>query len=107
VGTEYLLFLTSDDVPRITLCQGIARYSDVTAADRKFLETRQACCNDQCKCSPKYPEVKCFVRPCKSAKPPCKKAVKCLDNYCGGCNAEWFTTEDTPACVRKVIIQPV
>jgi hypothetical protein len=107
VGTEYLLYLTSDSVPTVGLCQGIQRYSDVTAVDRKFLETRQVCCNGQCKCSSKYQVFNCFVQPCKFAKPPCKDAVKCVDNYCGGCFAEWFTNEKTPACVGTVIIQPV
>jgi hypothetical protein len=99
VGAEYLFYLTSDSVPKVGLCQGIQRYNDVTAVDRKFLETRQVCCNGQCKCSSKYPVSKCFVQPCKLAKAPCKDAVKCVDNYCGGCNAEWFTTAKAPACV--------
>jgi hypothetical protein len=107
VGTEYLLYLTSDRVPAVNSCQGIQRYSDVTAADRRFLETRQVCCYGQCKCSPKCPVVNCFVQPCKFAKPPCEDAVKCVDNYCGGCNAEWFTDKDTPACVGTGIVQPV
>jgi hypothetical protein len=98
VGTEYLLFLTSDIVPTVGLCRGIQSYSDVSAADRKFLETRQVCCNGQCKCSSKYRVFNCFVQPCKFAKPPCKDAVKCVDNYCGGCFAEWFTNKNTPAC---------
>jgi hypothetical protein len=102
VGTEYLLYLTSDSVPKINSCQGIARYSDLTAADRKFLETREVCCHGRCKCSPKYSLVNCFVEPCKVSKPPCKEAVKCVDNYCGGCNAEWFTKDNYPACNPSV-----
>jgi hypothetical protein len=102
VGTEYLLYLTSDRVPKINLCQGIGRYSDVTAVDRKFLETREVCCNGQCKCSPKYKLVNCFVEPCKVSKAPCKEAVKCVNNYCGGCNAEWFTKDNYPACAPGV-----
>jgi hypothetical protein len=101
VGTEYLFYLTLDSVPIISTCQGIQRYSDVTAVDRQFLETREVCCNGQCKCSPKLPMVNCFVEPCKVSKAPCEEAVKCGDNYCGGCSAEWFTEDNYPACLRR------
>jgi hypothetical protein len=102
VGTEYLLLLSSDSVPRVGLCQGIQPYSTVTAADRKFLETRKVCCNGQCKCSAKYPLVNCVLEPCRVSKAPCSEAVKCVNSYCGGSNAEWFTKDNYTACLPVV-----
>ena len=46
--------------------------------------------------------MNCFRQPCgPPEKPPCKEAVKCLDNYCGGCLAEWFNKDGLPACKKK------
>jgi hypothetical protein len=50
------------------------------------------------RCPPGIPEVECFREPCFPLIPPCPEAVKCVDNYCGGCVAEWYKQDGSPAC---------
>ena len=34
--------------------------------------------------------VNCFVAPCDVSSCPAYPDATCIDNYCGGCNAEYF-----------------
>jgi hypothetical protein len=100
VGTGYLMYLSSAKVPEISSCQGIQKFSDVSASDLKFLRTRKVCCGTRCSCLPGTRRWNCYMEPCKlRPKPPCPNATKCVDNYCGGCLAEWFKTDGSPACM--------
>jgi hypothetical protein len=98
VGAEYLMFLKSTQSQHIGTCQGIQLFSELSAADRNFLNTRRVCCGSQCKCVRPYPTSRCFVEPCKFAKPPCADAVRC-SGVCGECRAEWFTKDGYLACL--------
>jgi hypothetical protein len=100
VGTSYLLYLSSDKVPGVSSCQGIQMFADVSTSDLKFLRTRKVCCGKRCSCLPGNREWNCYMEPCKSkVKPPCPDATKCVNNYCGGCFAEWLKEDGFPACV--------
>eukprot|EP00035_Acanthoeca_spectabilis_P009358 m.166034 g.166034 ORF g.166034 m.166034 type:complete len:825 (-) comp14698_c0_seq2:123-2597(-) len=47
-------------------------------------------------CAPGTPPVLCIARPCDVS--PCPLAPRgstCVDNYCGGCNAEWYAPNGT------------
>jgi hypothetical protein len=100
IGAEYLLYLSSAQVPKISLCQNIPRFSALSTSDLRFLRTRNVCCGGRCSCLPGTPRVYCYEQPCKSkGKPPCPTGTKCVDNYCGGCFAEWFKNDGSPACV--------
>jgi hypothetical protein len=100
VGTEHLMYLSSAQAQNINDCQGIQRFSDLSITDMKFLRTRKVCCGGQCSCLPGTPRLNCFVPPCNpNKKPPCQEADKCVSNFCGGCLAEWFQKDGSPACV--------
>lgn len=100
-GVTYLLPLKKTGRSRLSSCGLIRPVSRLTSSETAFLESRQICCHGKCSCGGglKSP-VNCFVAPCRFAKPPCADAEKCEDNYCGGCRAEWFTENGSPACVR-------
>jgi hypothetical protein len=51
-------------------------------------------------CPHGIPEVRCVQAPCRLARePPCPEAFKCVDNYCGGCNFDWYNENGSLACV--------
>lgn len=83
---------------RIGLCGFQTLLKNVNKEQRKFMLNRTLCCGDRCKCSNGKPFVNCLVDPCSVSKPPCKEAKKCVSNFCGGCNAEWFDSKGLPAC---------
>lgn len=99
LGPKYVLSLREGDTPQINSCQYLPRVSDLTPEETAFLATREVCCNEKCSCVSQKPPVNCYVEPCKSATAPCDDAVTCVNNYCGGCAAEWFTKEEGPACL--------
>jgi hypothetical protein len=100
VGTEYLLYLSSAQVQSINDCQGAQRFSDLSTTDLEFLRTRNVCCGGHCSCLPGTRKHYCYVPPCNPDKiPPCPEADTCVNNYCGGCLAEWFQKDSSPACV--------
>ncbi|CAF1224435.1 unnamed protein product [Rotaria sordida] len=49
-------------------------------------------CNKSSPCPPGQDEVQCKKDPCEGAKCPAHANVNCVPNYCGGCKAEWFTS---------------
>jgi hypothetical protein len=100
VGSEYLLLLSGSG-PELTtsLCRGNSLFRDVSSSDRAFLNSRSVCCGNVCNCASGKPPVRCFRQPCSPPETaPCATAVKCQDNYCGGCMAEWFDNAGRPAC---------
>jgi hypothetical protein len=100
VGSEYLLLLTGAGYSLATnSCLGNTLFADVSEADRMFLNSRNLCCGGTCKCADGSQLVQCFRQPCSPPETaPCAEAVKCEDNYCGGCRAEWFDSAGSPAC---------
>jgi hypothetical protein len=100
VNSEYLLFLTGTvNQPETQLCLGNTLFKDVSAPNLAFLNSRNVCCGNVCNCATGKPPVRCFREPCSPPeKPPCKAAFKCINNYCGQCQAEWFNRSGLPAC---------
>lgn len=77
----------------------------MTKMDREFLGSRTVCCSGKCSCASGKRMVNCFRQPCHaSEKGPCKEAVRCEDNYCGGCRAEWFNKVGKPACSKYPLL---
>lgn len=71
----------------------------ITESDWEFLGGRQVCCDRKCTCPGWKQKRSCDRQPCGSQnKPPCEEATVCLDNYCGGCFAEWFKDDGSQAC---------
>jgi hypothetical protein len=100
VGTKYLLYFSAAPIPPINLCQGIQPFSALSTSDLTFLKSRNVCCGGKCGCVPGTSEAQCIQAPCNPrVKPPCPEAMKCVDNYCGSCFAEWFKNDSSPACV--------
>jgi hypothetical protein len=100
VGSEYLLFLTgSGPGLSIFLCYNNTHFNNLSPSDIAFFNSRNVCCGNVCNCASGKPPVRCIRQPCSPPeKAPCPAAVKCQDNYCGGCMAEWFDKAGLPAC---------
>lgn len=94
-GQTYLLAINPNGGTRLVLCGVNLLESSITPAQQKFLDQRDLCCNGKCKCAA-APRVACLVAPCSVTTVTCPGAT-CVDNYCGGCNAEFFK-DDLPAC---------
>lgn len=93
----YILPLARKGLSRLSSCGLVREAKSLSKADRKFLRSRETCCRGRCECK-RSPTVNCLVDPCKIALPACPEAKKCVSNYCGGCNVEWFTADNLPAC---------
>lgn len=128
IGTSYLLELSNEPIPSFSLCSVslefqyaifsrkrfektdacnsiylywkkiVMRGSNLTDADKELLYSRSNnSCVEDINC-PQSDIFYCIVSPCQNAQPPCPEATKCRDNYCGGCNAKWYTDIGIPAC---------
>lgn len=80
----------------ISLCSYNIQVSALTDHDRAFLEGRTVCCGDACTCADGTQPVNCFADPC-SVAPACAEG-KCVANYCGGCNAEFYDAGGNAVC---------
>lgn len=81
----------------ISLCGFNKVASTLTPAERDFLSTRLVCCRGKCVCGDGSHPVACFADPCQLADCP---EGECTANYCGGCNAEFWTE------VGQLVCQP-
>lgn len=98
-GSTYVLPIKQSGLSTLGTCTRQFRYT--TPEVKKFLDSRSICCNGRCKCSSFV--ARCVASPCSVTRPSCPDAVKCKDNYCGGCNAEFFNSKGEPACARSHI----
>lgn len=90
-GTQFGL-----PVLAINSCSYNVPLSDLTEHDRAFLNGRTVCCGDACVCADGSKPVLCFADPC-SVAPECNEG-KCVSNYCGGCNAEFYDDAGNAVC---------
>jgi eight-cysteine-cluster-containing protein len=82
----------------IGLCDYNLPAADLTDHDRAFLDGREVCCGDECSCANGEQPVQCFAQPC-SVAPACDvEGAVCVDNYCGGCNAEFYDGFGNAVC---------
>ncbi|CAB4012316.1 neurogenic locus notch homolog 3-like isoform X1 [Paramuricea clavata] len=49
-------------------------------------------------CPPYKPRHYCLIPPCNNAKCPAYPDAKCVDNYCGGCNADFYVGDTKVKC---------
>lgn len=71
-----------------------------------FLSLVQSFEDDNEKCSAKFPSMKgkCPKEPC--AMTSCTEAgAVCKNNYCGGCNAKWFTNGEISEGCSKFFLE--
>lgn len=80
----------------INLCGYNLPAADLTAHDLEFLNGRTVCCGDACTCADGTQPVLCFADPC-SVAPACDEG-KCVANFCGGCNAEFYDPFGNAVC---------
>jgi hypothetical protein len=80
----------------ISLCSYDRPVAELTTHDLTFLNGRTVCCGGECSCADGSQPVQCLVDPC-SVAPPCD-AGKCVANYCGGCNAEFYDEGGERVC---------
>lgn len=82
----------------VGLCDTNKLASQLTAADRAFLDSQPGGCGETKPC----PEglVQCFVDPCQVSSCDVPGA-KCVSNYCGGCFAEWYDVAGNRVCVDE------
>jgi len=86
-------------VVSINSCLQNKQVSSLSTADRKWLMGRGVCCDGKCACADGTQPVQCFVSPCTVNTCP---AGECVDNYCGGCNAEFYTSFGEQVCLPCV-----
>lgn len=75
----------------------------LTPAEKLFLDTRNVCCKGKCRCADGKPPGRCFRQPCDGLE-TCDEAAKCVDNYCGGCWAEFFTRTGMQVCKSPAFV---
>lgn len=103
-GVPYLVQGNADGtllgLPRLRVgaCAYNLPLADLSEHDQYFLDTRQVCCGDSCACADGSQPVQCFASPC-AVTPACAEAASCVDNYCGGCNAEFYDAQGNAACL--------
>lgn len=95
-GVSYVLPLRRGRNPMVFLCDFIARFKDLSRAQRDFLDDRTNCCGGKCRCGADRPPVFCRKRLCAGRK-PCRSARKCVASLCA-CRSEWFGKDGLPAC---------
>ncbi|OSX68911.1 hypothetical protein BU14_2106s0001 [Porphyra umbilicalis] len=92
VGVPMLLLLRGDGTLS-HLCSYIRSAARLTAGDVVFLRRRRV--DGRCAARNGVP---CATPPCAGARQPCgtNGAAVCVNNFCGGCTAEWFLTSGAP-----------
>jgi eight-cysteine-cluster-containing protein len=83
---------------QISLCDYNLPLAELSEHDRQFLDTRDLCCGAACVCADGSQPVQCFASPCAVTQ-ACAEAVSCVDNYCGGCDAELYDAQGNAACL--------
>ena len=76
-------------------CNFIKQWNTLTPGERDFLDGRMICCQGGCKCGDGTDPVACFADPCTVSSCP---EGECTANYCGGCNAEYYTDSGHLVC---------
>lgn len=89
LGEPVLLFLSAGRFAGP--CDYNVPVSALTPGDVAFLNRRTGC-DDRCAADN---QVDCFVAPCMVSR-PCDASGRCVDNYCGGCHAEWYGRDGSP-----------
>lgn len=72
------------------VCGYFKRWKELIKIERKFLNTRMVCDEKggSCTCGDGEIAKMCKMFPCRASQ--CEiKGAQCLNNYCGGCRAEW------------------
>lgn len=75
---------------RVQSCNFNRLFSTLTKDEKLFAYNNLNNCTNACA---RGHMVNCFVRPCAISKCNISSAV-CMDNYCNGCNAYWFSGSD-------------
>nr|XP_006817093.1 PREDICTED: uncharacterized protein LOC100376421 [Saccoglossus kowalevskii] len=52
-------------------------------------------------CWPGVPMVYCFADPCRVTECPAYPEAKCVANYCGGCNADFYVDGELVDCIGE------
>lgn len=97
LNTTYVLPLRQYGLTTLSKCHTIVKLNDLTSLQKQFLSSRQLCCNGNCRCVTGSP-AKCAAVPCLSTEPPCAEAKFCVNNYCDGCSADWFSEKNVVGC---------
>lgn len=103
-GTRAPTHMSHRLVLSINSCDYNRVFSDLTDSDLKFLYSRYNCCGGVCACTDGSDPVHCFVDPCQVSTCDVDGA-RCVANYCGGCNAEWYDPMGAPVCLGDAACQ--
>lgn len=100
---QYLFFTDKDSQASwnhsTSSCHGNRVFSSLSDKEQDFLNSRYNCCGEDCGCVDGTQPVNCFADPCEMTEPcDTDKALTCVSNYCGGCNAEFFDVQGALAC---------
>ena len=110
VNGRYLITGISDTAPNgvpviaFNLCGYNTLFSSTTAAERTYLNNREISCPSYQGCPDGSPMVSCSIDPCKNA--PACSGGPCVENYCGGCNREYYNTAGEAVCDLNWTVTP-
>lgn len=97
-GSTYILPLKPCGESSLSLCGVAIETIHLSKENKDFLDRRHLCCKGTCRCAnPLTPMASCLAQPCAVTRPLCP-VDKCVNNYCGGCTAEFFDKKGLPAC---------
>ncbi|KAI0561713.1 Proteinase inhibitor I35b (TIMP) [Gracilaria domingensis] len=99
-----ILFLGSTLPAVLNSCTFAPLYRSLSPANREFLNSREVCCGGGCRCADGSELLDCTPRPCSTTEMPCEEAEKCVDNRCGDCTAEFFSSTNRPACSQPHLL---
>jgi hypothetical protein len=86
------------------LCGYNTLFSSTTADERTYLNNRELDCPNYQGCPDGSPTVSCTVDPCQNA-PSCSGGP-CVENFCGGCNREYYNTGGEAVCATNWTVTP-
>ncbi|CAF4774225.1 unnamed protein product [Rotaria sp. Silwood2] len=99
-GAPALTFSCPPGRPMTSTCPGdenatcVSNYCGGCNAVWYGANGRRAKCFRKSRCPPGQHEVQCLIDPCEGATCSAYPNATCIPDYCGGCNAEWFTTNE-------------
>lgn len=81
-------------------CDFYQKWLRLTKDERTFLSTRMICDDKGSSCTCGHLSTQpdnCFIEPCRTSQCHTHNA-KCINNYCGGCRAEWIDARGWLQC---------
>ena len=110
-GKRYLITGYESTLPSgspaisINICGFNVEWQNTTATEREYLNNRPTTCTSSSQqCANNALPTSCLVDPCTTYTGSCKST--CVANYCGGCNREFYQSDESAACPADWSVTP-